>query len=119
LTDSTADLPKEFCRQEEIEVLPLTVNIDGKEYRDGVDLNPVQFYEMLASCEELPTTSQVAVGAFLEVFERYPEDEIIGIFLSSKLSGTYQSACIALEATGRQNIRLIDSGTVTFGLAML
>lgn len=120
ITDSTSDLPPE--RQEElgIEIIPLSVRFGSEEYLDGVNLSKKEFFEKLANCRELPTTAQVNPERFEKIFSKYsPDDDIIGIFLSGRMSGTYQSAGIAKNLLGAQNITLIDSRCVTFGLGLL
>ncbi len=127
ITDSAADLSPELRHQYDIEVLPLIVRFDEESYLDGVDMTAEQFYPRLSAAETLPTTSQLNPDAFLEIFRPHLEagDEIVGIFLSSELSGTYQSACIAREMLLAQDaslggrIHLVDSRTVTLGLALL
>ncbi|WP_458861772.1 DegV family protein [Acidaminobacterium chupaoyuni] len=120
LTDSTCDLSAEQAREAEIQILPLKVCFGDEVYVDGVDLTKEAFYQKLAASHHLPTTAQVNPEEFCGCFEqaRQAGDAVIGIFLSSELSGTYQSAVIAREMCGGE-IYLIDSRTVTFGLALL
>jgi DegV family protein with EDD domain len=121
ITDSTSDLPLE--RQEElgIEIVPLSVRFGSEEYIDGVTLTKQEFYKKLTECDELPTTAQVNPDQFTKVFQKHLDagDEVIGIFISGKLSGTYQSADIAKNILGSEKIHVIDSLNVTFGLALL
>lgn len=120
ITDSTSDIP--FEKQDElgIEIVSLTVRFGDEEYIDGVTLTKPEFYKKLTECSELPTTAQVNPEKFAEVFRKYDEqDEIIGIFISANLSGTYQSAVIAKELVDSDRIHVINSRNVTFGLALL
>jgi DegV family protein with EDD domain len=119
VTDSTCDLPLDFTDFIGVEVAPLKVNFGKEEYVDKVTISNEEFYKKLEVSKELPTTTLVNVEQFIKVFEKYPDDEIVGIFISSKLSGTCQSAMIAKDTLGRSNIQIIDSGTVTIGLALL
>jgi len=121
ITDSTSDLSLTQQTELGVEVIPLSVRFGDKEYLDGVTLSKEQFFKMLAECSTLPTTSQVSPGKFTDVFRNHINkgDEIIGIFISSKLSGTYQSAVIAKEVLDSESIYLVDSKTATFGLALL
>ena len=121
ITDSTSDLSLNQQTELGVEVVPLSVRFGNQEYLDGVTLSKERFFEMLAECSTLPTTSQVSPGKFTDVFRNHINngDEIIGIFISSKLSGTYQSAVIAKEGLDSQSIYLVDSKTATFGLALL
>lgn len=118
--DSTADIPVERAKEMGIGVVPLTVQFGQQEYKDGIDLTPASFFEKLQMCEDLPKTSQASVQAFLEAFEKVDEEEdILGLFISQKLSGTYQSAHIAKQTLGRENIYLVDTGSGSFGSMML
>ena len=88
---------------------------------DGVDITREEFFARLTSGDVLPTTSQLNPEDFLEVFQKYVDqgDEIVGIFLSTELSGTCQSACIARDMVEGGEIHIVDSRTVTFALALL
>lgn len=120
VTDSTSDIPFEQRAGLGIEIVPLSVRFGSEEYIDGVTLTKPQFFQKLAQCEELPTTAQVNPEKFAQIFRGYDkEDEIIGIFISGALSGTFQSAVIAKEIVNSEKIHLIDSRSVTFGLALL
>ena len=70
ITDSTADFPQNEAQALGLRVIPLQVNIDGEMYRDGLDLEPESFYEMLAEAKNLPTTSQPSPEQFLTEFEQ-------------------------------------------------
>jgi DegV family protein with EDD domain len=86
----------------------------------GVNLSNEEFYQRLESSKTLPTTSQIPPDTFREAYEKYLNngDEIVGIFISSELSGTFNSACVAKEMVGSDKIHLIDSlhATITLGL---
>lgn len=73
-TDSTADIPKDLCEKWNISVLPLTIMYDDKEYRDGIDISKQDFYEILETSQRLPTSSQVTVNMYTELFTRCRED---------------------------------------------
>lgn len=122
VTDSTADFSKEKAEKLGIHVAPLSIHFETETYQDGIDLSTQDFFEKLDKAKNLPTTSQVNPDAFEKLFRsllRSPEDEIIGIFISSTLSGTFQSAVIAKDICNTDAIHLIDSKNVTFGLALL
>lgn len=113
LVDSSAD-----CRVEDGIIdafVPISVNIDGKEYQSGVNLTSDQFYELLPSCKEFPRTSQPSPQAFIEIFEQIKEsgDQLIYLCLSSCLSGTYQGALIAKDMVDYDDIYIIDTLGVT------
>ncbi len=121
ITDSTCDIDLKDQEMLGIDIVSLSVIFGDDKYTDGVDLKKEQFYEMLSRAETLPTTSQVNPDGFEDMFRNYIDagDDIIGIFISSKLSGTYQSAVIVQEMLKKDNIYIIDSKTTTFGLALL
>ncbi|MHB1315426.1 MAG: DegV family protein [Christensenellales bacterium] len=121
ITDSTCDIDPKRVAQLGVRVVPLTVNFGKDSYIDGVELSIEEFYNKLATTQELPTTSQVNPADFETVFKEYAEngDEIVGLFISSKLSGTYQSAVIAKETLQLGNIYLVDTLTVSFGLHLM
>ena len=71
ICDSMCDIPEEIVNKEFVEMIPLTINIDGKEYKDGVDFTKEQFYDILKKCDNLPKTSQVTYVDFKNIFEKY------------------------------------------------
>mgnify|MGYP002603531947 FL=1 len=111
LTDSTADILPQEAAQRDIDVVPLKVLFGETAYRDGIDLDPPTFYQMLSQSKALPTTSQPTPDDFLPYFERARDqgDHLICALLSSQLSGTVQSAQIAREMCGYEHIYIIDS----------
>jgi len=121
LTDSTADLPKEIVEKYDITVLPLKVIFGKKEYVDGIDLTPEEFYQMLETSEELPTTSQLIPEQFMPIFEQAKADgdDMICIHVSSSMSGTMQSANISKDHVDYDGIHIIDSRTVTAQLGLM
>lgn len=120
-SDSTSELSSQRQKELGVEVVPLTVHFGQESFRDGVDLTNGEFYARLRAAQELPHTAQVNPEEFVERFRPYVEqgDEIVGIFLSSQLSGTCQSAMIARQILGEEHIHIVDSTTVTFGLGLL
>ena len=118
--DSAADFLPEEAQAAQITVVPLKTRIDGIEYLDGVTITHREFYEKLENCRELPTTSQINPFEFEEVFRKELEtaDELLVITLSSKLSGTHQSAKIAADNVGG-NIYVLDSANIAVGMRVL
>ena len=120
LTDSTAYLPGDLLKQYAINVIPLTIIWENETYRDGVDLQPGDFYKRLATTKAMPTTSQVTVLAMEKAFQDLLAQgfDVLGIFISSKFSGTVESALQAREnlsqATGR--IAIVDSLSTTMAM---
>lgn len=117
IIDSTTDLAKGF--REKVMVVPLIVSFGEKEYIDGVELSRDEFYRKLESGNVLPKTSQASPAAFETVYREVREKGMNGIVitLSSDLSGTYQSACIA--AADYPEIRVVDSKNVAVGAGIL
>ena len=118
ITDSASDLLSPH--RPEITVLPMTITFGEEQFRDGVDLTHLQFYEKLIEGEELPTTSQIAPAQFEEAFRAAVEagESVVAVVLSSKLSGTYQSACIAAEEFPGK-VFVVDSANATIGERIL
>ena len=117
IVDSTADLMPE-CKNR-VSVVPLTVHFGQEEYIDGVTIDHKTFYEKLVESDVLPTTSQATPDAFMKEFREVKADgdSAVVITISSKLSGTYQSAMIA--AADYDNIYVVDSGSATMGSGIL
>lgn len=115
--DSTSDITEEIIRKHNLKMVPLTVNFENESYLDKVELSSKDFFEKLGNSEKLPTTSQVSPGAFAEAFSEIllEGDQVLGIFLASELSGTYDSARIARDMIGSDNIRIMDSKSVCLG----
>lgn len=121
ITDSTCDLRPARREALGIDVVPLSVHFGGEVFQDGVDITNEEFYRRLVQAEKLPTTSQVNPEAFAELFRTYVDqgDQVVGIFLSSAMSGTCQSALIARDMVDKGEIHIVDSRTVTFALGLL
>ena len=115
--DSTADLTPEIKAR--VSVVPLTVHFGDEEYIDGVTITHKQFYEKLIECDTLPSTSQATPAAFAEAFDKIVAngDSAVVLTVSSKLSGTYQSAMIA--ASNYEDIYVVDSDSVAIGTGIL
>ena len=120
VTDSTAYLPEECIKQYNISVSPLSVIWGDQVYRDGVDILPDEFYKRLADSKVMPTTSQVTPAAMQSTFQSLLEQgfDVLGIFVSSKISGTFQSAVQAREALPKaaNKIALVDSLWTTMAM---
>ncbi len=121
ITDSTCDLPKSLLKDLDVLCLPLQVTVNDKTYYDGVDIDINTFFSEMDKSTELPKTSQIPPVKFAEVFKQYIDEgyEIVTLHLSSKMSGTYQSACIAKGMLETDRIHVIDSQNVTAGLGLL
>jgi len=123
ITDSTAYLPPEYIQQYHLKIAPLTVIFGEESYRDGVDLSPREFYDRLQISPVMPTTSQVTVGTFKELYAQLHQTgaEILVITISGKLSGTVESARQACQFVPKAKIEVVDSlsTTVEQGLIVL
>ena len=121
ITDSTSDIDVTYAKELNIDIVPLKVIIDGKEYKDRIDLQPAQFYNLLEKSEVLPTTSQPSPQEFLNYYEEAKEkgDSVIVMTLSGTISGTYQSANIAKDLAEYEKIYVIDSLNATQALRLL
>ena len=118
--DSTADFPDAAERFPNWRVVPLYVLFGDESFRDGVDLGAKEFYERLKVAPVLPTTSQPTPGDFLACYEQLGAYErILSLHISSRLSGTYQSAGTAAEMLGDGKVRTIDSETASAAITML
>lgn len=117
IVDSTTDLMPED--KERVHIVPLTLHFGDQEYMDGVTIDHKTFYEKLIESDVLPTTSQATPAAFEKEYEAAKEanEAAVVITISSKLSGTYQSAMIA--AADYENIFVVDSGTAAIGGGIL
>lgn len=118
ITDSSSDM--RAAVRDRATVIPMLIRFGDREYRDGVDITTQAFYEKLVSSEELPTTSQIPPAVFETVFRKAVEngDEVVCLPISSGLSGTYQSACIAAaEFPGK--VFVVDGLTVALSAGIL
>ncbi len=120
VTDSTAYIPSELCIQNNISVAPQILIWGGQTYRDGVDIQPDEFYARLKTAKIMPTTSQVSIQTLQIMFKELVDQDfdVIGIFVSSKFSGTLQSASQGREALGSQaeKVHLIDSRSTAMAM---
>ena len=120
ITDSTAYLPEEVVKANHLTITPQVVIWGEEIYKDGVDITPDEFYRKLKHAKVMPTTSQVAIVDMKSAFEKLLEagHDILGIFLSSKLSGTMDSAIQAREMLPKaaDKIVLVDSLAASMAL---
>jgi fatty acid kinase fatty acid binding subunit len=124
VTDSTADIPLDQAQADGITVVPLTVFFGDEAYLDGVDLDNASFNSKLHASKELPRTSQPSPAAFQEAYTHLIDegaDAILSVHLSSKLSGTYQSACTARDTlpdtVKKIPIEIIDSKNISIAMS--
>lgn len=116
ICDSLSDVNKEYLEKYDIDVVPLTVILNEKEYRDGIDMQPEEFYRILREENAYPKTSQATYTQFKEIFDKYTKDgkKILYISGSAAATGTCQSAIMAKNDTEGE-IYIYDSNNLTFG----
>ena len=117
VTDSGTDLgltPQELAKLN-IHVVPLVVTLDGKSYREGIDIQADEFYPLLAETDSLPVTSQPSAGEFAETYRRLAatDPEILSIHMTSGLSGTFNAARTGAEMVPEANVTLVDTKTLS------
>ncbi len=118
--DSASDVKKSVAEERGLTFLSLKTMIDGEEYRDGVDITPAEFYDKLAKCDGIAKTSQVSVAEFSDAYAEAINngDEVVVITISSKLSGTFQSATVA-ASDFEGKVYVVDSLSATIGIQVL
>ncbi len=116
ITDSMTDIPKELQEKYSIKMIPLTITFGQTSYLDGVEIEMEEFYQRLSNTDVLPQTSQVTPIQFQNAFQQALEEgnQVLCINASSRASGTHQSALIAKETIGSNDIQVVD----TLGLCM-
>ena len=120
VTDSTAYLPKEYLDRYHITTVPQVLIWEDQVYEDGVDIQPDEFYQRLSTAKVLPTTSQVSVINMQKAFTGLLEAgyQVLGLFLSGKLSGTLQSAIQGREtlSSGKDQVAIMDSNSTSMAM---
>ncbi len=118
VTDSSAYIPASLLEGLPIFTIPLVVLWDGQTYLDGKDIQPAAFYERLKTSKTLPTTSQPSPKAFIDFYQPLLEQgyEILSIHISTKLSGTIDSANQAKQALNDKRIHVFDSTSASMGM---
>ncbi|MCD8825837.1 DegV family protein [Staphylococcus gallinarum] len=116
VTDSTSDLSQKYLTDNDINVIPLNLTIDGKSFADQIDISSEAFIEKIENDADVKT-SQPAIGKFIDLYDELGADgsEIISIHMTSGLSGTYQTALQASQMT-KSNVTVIDSKSISYGL---
>lgn len=116
LTDSTSDIPQEVLNDLSIRMIPLYLTLNGKSYRDIIDITRKQFYEALPESEPYPTTATPSPDQFKQYFDEAADagvEAAFSIHISKTLSATYEAAQRAAEEYDRIPIRVIDSGNLS------
>ncbi|AXH99210.1 DegV family protein [Sporosarcina sp. PTS2304] len=117
VTDSTAALTDELIEQYAIHVVPLTLQIDGRAYTDGVDITSEQFIDLMRESKDLPKSSQPAVGVFQALYDELGKDgnPILSIHMTGGMSGTVKSAEAAAQAS-TADVTVVDSMYISHAL---
>lgn len=115
LTDSCLDLPEELIKQNNIEVIPVLINFGDESYIDREEINLEQMQEKIQIEKILPTTAQITPIRFEEIFRKYLDEgyKVLAILMSSNMSGTYNSACIAKDMIESDDIVIVDTQVIT------
>ncbi|MGG1399390.1 DegV family protein [Bacillus salipaludis] len=118
VTDSTMDMPQDVIDQLGVEVVPLSITINGETFLDRVELEPVDFIKNMSQTDELPKSSQPSTGAFLEVYDRLGEEgfEVLSIHMTGKMSGTVRSAESAAQMA-KTKVTVVDSKFISKALS--
>ncbi|HUJ70299.1 MAG TPA: DegV family protein, partial [Syntrophorhabdales bacterium] len=121
ITDSTADLSAESYEKHDIGVVPLTLRLGDRTWRDLFDIDPDAYYALLRESKDFPATSQPSPEDFIDAFAPFVEkgEPILSIQISSKLSGTYQSANLARSHFPEARIEVVDSLQASLGLGII
>jgi DegV family protein with EDD domain len=119
ITDSSTGLPESYVQEFSIEVLPLNLHFDGKDYRDGVDIKTSDFYTRMAQSDQLPKTSQVSEYAFEQAFRQYLDQgyDILALPVSGRISSTMASALSAQTEFPGAPIEIVDTQLVAMALS--
>ncbi len=115
VTDSTCDLPPDLARQLDVTVLPMTINMEGRSYFDGVDITRTEYYQRLPALKTLPTTAASGAGEFETAYRSLGEAEIVSIHIGSGYSGVLNVAKVGAEASG-QRVTVVDSQQASMGM---
>ncbi len=120
VTDSNAQLPAELVERYGVEVVPLTVVVDGVEHLEGIDLDADEFYARYASGRPTVSTAQPSPGRFAAAYEAVAErgaTEILSVHIGSSVSGTVNSARLATQVSPVP-VRIVDTGTASFAISL-
>jgi DegV family protein with EDD domain len=118
VTDSTSDIPVDLAENYGIEIVPAVVNINGRSYKDGLDISREEFYLRLPGLKQLPMTSSPSVGSFQARYEKLLSagaDFILSFHPPNELSGIFNAARLAAQPFG-ERVQVLDSGQVSLGL---
>ena len=115
VTDRAADITPEQLKGFEVHFAPLRIELEGKSFRSGIDIQSEEFYELISKTEAFPTTSQPSAGDFVELYRELAkkDPEILSIHVSSGLSGTIESARTAAQMVPEAHVTIHDTLTLS------
>ena len=121
IVDSSADFSAQEAKERNMELIPINITFNEKNYLDGIDLTKDEFYTLLTESEEFPKTAQPSPQDYLDIFEDAKEkgDSIVYLSLSSGLSGTFQSATLAKNMVEYDEIYLVDTLSATRAIRLM
>lgn len=119
--DSACDLDLDYLKELDVEMVPMIVSFGDEIFEDRVTITTREFYQKLKEFKGLPKTSQIPPARFVEAFKKYIEEgyQILYVAFSSRLSGTYQSGCVAKDMLETDDIIVIDSKAASVGLGLI
>jgi len=116
ITDSSADIPKALLEKYHIHIVPFTIQVNGKDYTEGVDITPQEFYLGMEASPKLPKTSQPTPARYAQIFSELSEQgRILCLTISSKLSGSFSSANLGKELSGNSEVIVFDTEAASIG----
>jgi DegV family protein with EDD domain len=117
VTDSSATVPAKLVRELDIRIVPIPLVVNGRTFRDGVDITATDVYRLLRHSKDLPTTSAPSVGDFLRTYTAAAQEAsgIVSIHVPPKLSATYQAAATASELVDGVPVHVVDCETASMG----
>ena len=120
VTDSTSDIPPELAEELGVAVVPPMIFFGAEGFKDGVDITKDEFFEKLTTGDVMPTTAQPSVGDFLEVYRPLAEagHDVVSVHLSAKLSGTVNSARLAVQEMPDATVEIVDTGLASVGVTL-
>lgn len=121
ITDTSSNITIEEAKELNIDMLPISINFDGIDYKDQYELSTDMFYEKLVSSKGFPKTSQLSPAEIFTHFSKAKEneDEVITLFISSNLSGTYNTSCMIKNEIGYDKIYNVDNLNTVIGLRIM
>lgn len=121
ICDSLSDITSEYIDKYDIEFMPLTIMMGDKQYKDRIDISGEEFYKVIREEKIIPKTSQVPFADFYNTFKKYIDEgkQVIYISAAANATGTYQSAVMAKNELESDDIFVVDSNTLCFGISVL